>query len=132
MRARLPAILGFGVLYFAVGHGFGAMAATATSSQERIAWRLAAWVISALAFAAHIGYGHRRVRGGAGTTALDASLAVALGAFGLAVAAFIHGATVHHHFPIFALAAWPVMTAIPAFLVALVVAALLARFAPRQ
>jgi hypothetical protein len=90
-----------------------------------VAWRLAAWVISAVAYAAHIGYENVRLRSSPATTAFHVALAVALGAFGLAVAASLHSRTTHHHFPAFALAVWPVATAVPAFVVALVAAVLL-------
>jgi hypothetical protein len=55
-------------------------------------------------------------------------LAVALGAFGLAVAATVHAQAVSSIRPAYALALvlWPVLTAVPAFIVALAVAALAA------
>jgi TRAP-type C4-dicarboxylate transport system permease small subunit len=84
-------------------------------------------VISAAAFAAHIAYEHVRLRNSPSTTALHASFAVALGAFGLAVAASLHAQTTHQHFPAVALAIWPIMTALPAFVVAWAAAAVLAR-----
>lgn len=123
----LLAVLFVGALYLAAGIVFGGLAGSAASNQVRVAWRLSAWVISAAAFAAHIGYEQIRLRSSPGTTALHASLAAALGAFGLAVAATLHAQAVHRHFPAFALAVWPAMTAVPAFIVALATAALLAR-----
>src|SRR5438034_10234174 len=72
------------VVYLVAGIAFGALAGAAASHQMRVTWRLAAWVISAAAFAAHIGYEQVRLRSSPGTTALHASLAVALGAFALA------------------------------------------------
>jgi hypothetical protein len=54
-------------------------------------------------------------------------LAVGLGGFGLAVSASLHGHATNHPFPAIALLIWPVMTALPAFVVALVVAVLLTR-----
>jgi hypothetical protein len=59
-------------------------------------------------------------------TASHVSTAVALGAFALAVSANIHGYRVgssNKRLLAFALMAWPVITAIPAFVVALVAAA---------
>src|SRR5258708_6340112 len=53
-------------------------------------WRLSAWVISAFAFAAHIGYERFRRRNPPVLGALHVALAVALGAFGLAISANIH------------------------------------------
>ena len=121
------ALLVLGVLYFVAGIVFAALARSAPSNQVRVAWRLAAWVISAAAFAAHIGYEHVRLRSSPGRTALHASVAVGLGAFALAVAARLHAQATHQHFPAFALAAWPVVTMLPAFVVALAAAAVLTR-----
>jgi hypothetical protein len=121
------AVLLVGALYLAAGLVFGALAGSAGSNQVRVAWRLAAWVISAAAFAAHIVYEQLRLRSSPTTTALHACLAAGLGAFGLAVAAWRHAQTTQHHFPAIAIAIWPVMTALPAFVVALVVAALISR-----
>jgi len=123
----IRAALFVGVLYLVAGLVSAALARTAGSNQVRDAWRLAAWVISAAGFAAHILYEHVRLRSAPRTTALHASYAVALGAFGIAVAASLHGQAVHKHFPAVALVAWPVLTAVPAFVVALAVAALLTR-----
>jgi hypothetical protein len=121
------AVLLVGILYLAAGLGFGALARSAGSNQIRVAWRLAAWVISAAAFAAHIVYEQVRLRSSSRTTALHAALAAGLGAFGLAVAARLHAQATQHHFPGIAIAIWPVMTALPAFVVALAAAAVLAR-----
>lgn len=126
------AVLIVGVLYLVAGLVFAALAGSAASHQVRVAWRLAAWVISAAGFAAHIGYEHVRLRSTPWTTALHAALAVGLGAFALAVAARLHGQATHHHFPAFALAVWPVVTGLPAFVVALAAAAVLARVRPGE
>ena|SRR6266550_6743277 len=116
-----------GVVYLAAGLVFAALAKSAGSHQMVVAWRLAAWVISAAAFAAHIWYEQVRLLSSPVTTAFHSALAVGLGAFGLAVAASLHAQSTHQHFPAFALAAWPVATALPAFLVALAAAAVLTR-----
>ncbi len=121
------AVLFLGVLYLVAGIVFAALAKSAASHEVRAAWRLAAWVISAVAFAAQIAYEHVRLRSSPGTTALHASLAVGLGAFALAVAASLHARGAHQHFPVLALAIWPVVTALPAFVVALAAAAVLTR-----
>src|SRR5437879_3402685 len=92
-------------------------------------WRLAAWVISAAAFGAHVWHEHFRLRNSPRTTAWHASAAVALGAFGLAVAARIHAHVTgsgNPHLLTFALVAWPVLAGLPAFVVALAAAAGLA------
>jgi hypothetical protein len=99
-------------------------------------WRLAAWVVSAAVYAAHIGYEHFRLGNSPRATALHAALAVAVGAFLLAVAATVRAVTVPSHAPyrqyLLALVAWPLVTAVPAFLVALAVAALLARLPTKR
>lgn len=127
----LAVIILAGVLYLAAGHVFGALAGSAASGQGRKAWRLAAWAVSAVVFAAHIAYARLTLRRSSPATALDVAIGVALGAFGLAAAAFVHGLATQHRFPLFALAVWPVMTAVPAFLVALVMAVLLDRATTR-
>src|SRR5439155_1076604 len=88
-------------------------------------FRLGAWAISGAAFAAHIAYEQVRLRSSPGPTALHASLAVALGAFALAVAANVHAQAAASHQPshFLALVLWPVVTALPAFVVGLAAAA---------
>lgn len=108
-----------GVLYSVVGIVFAL-----PTNQVRM-WRLAAWAISAVLYAVHIGYEHFRLRNSPPATALHAALAVAVGAFGLAVAANVHEVWVAPSYRrglAIALVAWPVLTALPAFIVALVTA----------
>jgi len=117
-----------GAVYVVVGLAFGAFARWSASNQMRVTWRLLAFSTSAVAFAIHIGYEHFRLGNSALITASHASMAVAVGAFALAVAANVHGQQVgssHQHLLLFALVAWPVLTAVPAFAVALVAAAAL-------
>ena len=88
-------------------------------------WRWAAWVISAAVYAVHIAYEHFRVGNSPRVTALHTALAVAVGAFGLAVAANFHevwAASGYRRSLALALVAWPALTALPAFIVALVTA----------
>ena len=115
-----------GVLYLAVGIAAAALAGAAASNQMRSFWRGSAFVISAVVFAAHIAYEHFRLRNTARPTAWHASVGVACGAFALALAANIHdlgSASGYRPRMLIALAAWPLLTAVPAFIVALVVAA---------
>ena len=89
-------------------------------------------MVSAFAYAAHIGYERFQLRNSPGSAALHVACAVALGAFGLAVAANIHSlrlgsANNHRRLLFFALGLWPVITALPAFLVALVTSWILSR-----
>src|SRR5438105_6502947 len=87
---RMVVLLGIG--YAAVGIVF---AVTATHVQ---AWRLAAWVVSAIGYAAHIAYERFRLQNSSGSAALHVAFAVALGAFGLAAGANINSlSTVSTH-----------------------------------
>ncbi|HYT76241.1 MAG TPA: hypothetical protein VEL79_15905 [Vicinamibacterales bacterium] len=95
------------------------------------AWRLAAWMVSALGYAAHIAYERFRLQNSPGSAALHVAFAVALGAFGLAVGANIHSLSTgstnqHRQLLLLSLGIWPVITALPAFLVALATNAVLA------
>ena len=122
-----PTVVLLGVVYLVVGLTFGALAG-ASSNQMRAAWRLSAWLTSGAAFLAHIWHEHFRLRHSPATTALHASLSAGLGAFGLAVAANIHAqrsGSTHQGALALALVAWPLLTAVPAFVVALGAAALL-------
>src|SRR5215471_1435035 len=100
---RTAVFLGIG--YALVGIVF---AVPATHVQ---AWRLAAWVVSAVGYAAHIGYERFRLQNSPGSAALHVACAVALGAFGLAVGANIHslsaGSTQHRHLLLLSLGIWP-------------------------
>jgi hypothetical protein len=124
-------VLLLGVVYFVAGMLFGALAGQAASQQLRVAWRWTAWIVSAAAFGAHIAYEQVRLSSSPKVTAMHVALGAALGAFGLAVAANVHAltASVHPTSPLLALSMliWPVMTALPAFVVAFVSAILLAR-----
>lgn len=96
------------------------------------AWRLAAWGVSVVAYAAHIAYERFRLRDSPATAAVHVALAVALGAFGLAVGANVHSLATgsgsqHRPLLLLALAIWPVITALPAFVVALAASAVLVR-----
>ena len=121
-------VLLLGALYVIVGRVF---AAPVTHVQG---WRLAAWTVCGVAFAAHIAYEHFSLRHSARLVACHAAVAVAIGAFLLAVAAMIHSLRITSAIrPIWFLAIflWPAITALPAFLVALVAGAILARLWPK-
>ena len=114
-----------GLLYPAVGIISASLAGAAVSDQMRFIWRLSAFIISAVVFAAHIAYEHFRLRSTARSTAWHTSGAVAFGAFGLALMANIHdlgSASGYRSRMLIALITWPLITAVPAFIVALVVA----------
>jgi hypothetical protein len=125
-QSWVPAAVLLGTVYALVGIAF---AVPATHVQ---AWRLAAWVVSAIGFATHIAYERFRLRNSPRLAALHVALSVALGAFGLAVGANIHSLSTgstsqHRQLLLLSLAIWPVMTALPAFLVALGTNVVLAR-----
>jgi hypothetical protein len=127
-RPWIRAALLFGVAYFLVGRVFALPAGDARL------WRLAAWMVSGAAFAAHVGYEHFRLRHPPRLVASHAAAAVAIGAIALAVAGMIHSLSATSTIRLswlLALVAWPAITAVPAFLVALAAAALLARL-PRR
>jgi len=127
----IRAILLAALAYLLAGLVFGALANGAPSTQIRGAWRLAAWLVSAAVFGAHIVYEQMRRRSTPTVSALCAASAAGLGAFALAVAANVHaqrvGANAHRGALGLSLVLWPLITALPAFVVALVAAALLAR-----
>lgn len=123
----------FGFAYFVVGVVFGQMAGAVASQRAGILWRLAAWAASGVLYATHIADEHFRLRNSCRSVSLHVAVGVAIGAFGLAVAATVHALlTAQYRFSyVIALAAWPALTAFPAFLVALTVSAVLARI-PRR
>ena len=120
-----PAVL-LGAVYAAVGIGF------ALPATHPRAWRLAAWVVSGLAYAAHLGYERFRSRSSPGSAALHVAVAAGLGGLGLAIGALIHsvarGMPIEHQLRLLiALAVWPLVTGVPAFLLGLVVSGALVR-----
>lgn len=120
----------FAVVYPVAGIAFAALANPSISNGMRVTWRLAAWLVSAAAFAAHLGYEHFRLRSSPLRAAWHVSLAVALGAFALAVWVIVHAHWVgSNQSPLapLALVVFPVVTGAPAFVVALVAGAVLAR-----
>ena len=123
-----PVALLLGVLYFLLGIGFATLASWAATNSTRVIWNRLGFLISAVAFVLHIAYEHFRLRSSPLITATHVSIAVALGAFALAVNANIHGYRVgsgNKGLLALALVAWPAITAIPAFVVALATAAIL-------
>ncbi len=117
-----------GGVYLAVGFTSAVLARAAASDQMRFIWRSSAFIISGVVFAAHIAHEHFRLGSRARPAAWHASGAVALGAFSLALAANIHdlgSASGYRPRMLIALVAWPLLTAVPAFVVALVVTAVL-------
>jgi hypothetical protein len=128
----LWAVILFGMVYLAVGVAFPNPPG---SNPAQFVWRLAAWLICALAFAIHIGLEHFRLRNSPYRKALHATAAVALGAFGIAVAANIHAlmaGTGNQRLLPLALVIWPIVAGLPAFVVAWAAAAVLAPVRPKH
>jgi uncharacterized protein (DUF486 family) len=133
-RLWLRAVLLAGALYCTIGIGFSALAARSSSQRTVVAWNVASFVVSLVVFAVHIAYEHFGIGNRPLIVAWHASLAVALGSFLLAVSANINSFRVAkspHGLLAIALIVWPLMTGMPAFLVALIAAVALRLIPPR-
>ena len=112
-------------LYLIIGVGFAPL-----SVPSVFFWRLAAWIVSAGVYAAHISYEHFRIRSSLHSTALHVAFGAAIGAFGLAAAAIVHSlltGTGNLRLLRIALLIWPVISGVPAYVVAFVLTAVRAR-----
>lgn len=128
----LLAVMLFGAVYLLIGIAFPNPSAP---TEKQFLWRLAAWIVSAIVFAIHICYEHFRLRNSTRTVAAHASMAAALGAFALSVAANIHALRTgagNGRLLLLSLVLWPFITAVPAFLAALGCSAGLARLFMRS
>src|SRR6266849_8025684 len=99
-----------GAVYFVFGVAFAAFASWSASNSMRETWNRLGFLASAVAFALHIGYEHFRLRNSPLITASHVSIAVALGAFALALNANVQGLWVgsrNQRLLAFALLAWP-------------------------
>ena len=117
----------YGAIYLAIGLTFAALAGHA-AGPGRQAWRVAAYIISAIAFGTHIQF--ERVTAGRSIfgAALHAAFAVAVGAFGLAVMANLHASNagvLRSRLLRASIILWPLITAVPAFLVGLAASTLM-------
>jgi hypothetical protein len=120
----------FGALYFIVGAASVVLAQAAGSGQATFYWRWAAFAISGVIFAWHIAREWLRHQGTVREIAWRAAAGVALGAFLLALMANIHEVLTASSFRprmLTALVGWPLLTGLPAFVVALAAAAALTR-----
>jgi len=127
----LRIILIIGAIYFLDGFVFGLFAGWSKSHTTVIIWRLVAWLTSAVLFTGHIWYEHYRFSCSPRKTALHTSSAAAVGIFGLAVAANIHAQFVSSANQILlalSLVIWPILTAVPAFIVAFVITSVLQHY----
>jgi hemoglobin len=124
----LPAALLVGAGYLLIGRVF------AVPVDHPRPWRLAAWLISAALYAAHIGYEHHRLKQPPRATAMHVATAVGLGAFALGVAGAFHTfsqtGTLQASW-LLALLVLPPVIAAPAFVVAWPAASLWAGYGPR-
>jgi hypothetical protein len=128
-RSWARAMILVGVAYVVIG-----IVSSSLATPDARPWRLAAWVASAVVGVVHIWYERRRLGSSPRVTALHTAGAVALGAFGLAVAANVHwlvARTPGQRPPLIALPVWPVVTALPVFLLVLAVTVALGRLWPR-
>jgi hypothetical protein len=111
-------------MYFLIGRLFS------LPTEHVQSWRLGAWAVSAAIYAAHIAYEHFTLLSPPRSTATHVALAAAFGAFALALGAMAHtlsSGTALRPVWLVAIVVWPAGTAIPAFLIAWVIAATLAR-----
>jgi len=125
-RQSWCAVLLVGGLYAFVGITF------ALPDSHARAWRLAAWIVSGVVYAIHVGYERCWLRNSSLSSALHVASGSALGALGLAIGAIVHSLSVtttsqHQRLLLIALVAWPVITGVPAFLVGLGASGLLGR-----
>ena len=122
----LPAALVAAVIYPAIGISFAFLDSASAPAAVRF-WRLAAWVVSALVFGAHLVYELRRPTTNPLQTASHVSIGVALGAFVLAVWILAHAhMSSRPQSPLapLALVLFPLVTGLPAFAAAFVTAGL--------
>jgi len=116
----LALALAASVLYLAAGIVFGTLAGVAGPTPARTLWRATAFLFSGAVYVAHLAAERESRR--ALASSLHVAAAVALGAFGLALSANIHSLldqSANHFRLTLALVLWPLITAVPAFVVAL-------------
>jgi uncharacterized protein (DUF486 family) len=133
-RRWLCTVLIIGAIYCLDGIVFGMFAGWSESQTAVIIWRMAAWLTCAVLFAGHIWYEHYRFHNSPLKTAVLTSSAAAVGAFGLAMAANIHAqfvSTANQLLLALSLVLWPILTAVPAFIVAFVITSVLQHFHKR-
>jgi len=131
---RLGSVIVVGSIYVIVGVASADLAQSATSSEMRQAWRLAAWILSLVVFVGHMLYERARPGNTTRSLALHVAAAVAIGGFGLAVvgpARAYWGTERFWRVTILSLVLWPLLLGLPAFLVALAAGSALERWTPR-
>jgi hypothetical protein len=116
-----------GAVYLVIGRVFS------LPSTNVHLWRILAWFLSGVAFIVHMRYELWWLRNSPRVSAVHVALGVAIGAVALALAGMVYNLSTGSGLRpawLLALALWPAITAIPAFLVALGTGALLARLRP--
>ena len=108
-----------GLAYIAIGRFFP------NPAVDPFWWRLGAWILSAMVLVTHLMYEHRR-HPFASHAARNVALGAAIGGFGLALWAAARSGALSHRWTA-ALIAWPLLLAIPSFIVAYAGATLLQR-----
>ncbi len=123
-----------GALYLIISLASAALAKAAPSGPMRFGWRLSAYVVAAVVFVAQLAHERLRLRNPVRASAWHAAAAAAFGGFAVAASANLHDlalASGHRPRMLIALVAWPLLAAVPAFVVGLVVAAGLRPAHPR-
>jgi len=125
-RWFLTAILA-GALYLGAGTISAALTAAVNPGPLQFLARVSAFGVSAVILALHVAYERLRLGSATKRAAWHGAVGAALGGLALALVANIHdlgSATGYRPRMLIALVAWPFITAVPAFVVALVVAAI--------
>jgi hypothetical protein len=117
MWLRAAILVGLG--YFLVGRLF------AVPGEHAQAWRFAAWLVSFVIYTTHFRYERVRLGSTPRVLAMHVATAVAIGAFALALALMMRSVAAQGSLAprwLLALVLFPAVTAVPAFLVALMAA----------
>ena len=121
MRARrLWITLGVALFYAIVGVAASSLNGAESSAESVWITRFVAWGLSLVAFLAQVVVERTRLRVGPRSAAADAALATAIGALVLAIRTTVHAMSNEAFSGRYALALvlWPLLLAIPAFIVA--------------
>lgn len=120
-NTRLGILLIASAGYVLIGTATAALAAMASSPEGVKGWRLAAWLSSLVIFSAHLA-GERRREFRRVSVATSVAVAVAIGAFVLAALGPFRthlNDSSRLKLAMLSLVAWPLLTGVPAFVVAL-------------
>ena len=132
---RITVALSIGLLYAALGFVTGELSKSAASPQWQNAWRLSAWPLSFLVFACHFGYERLKLANPPIRAARHVAIAAGLGGLFLALVGPVRthwGADDFGRAAVLSLAVWPLLTGIPAFLLAWIGGSVLDRLRPGQ